>query len=56
MSEKRCTFATETIVEEYILMSDNKITREEVLKRWATSKAKKRMMVERMKEMLYDDY
>ena len=37
-------------------MSDSKITREEVLKRWATSKAKKRMMVERMKEMLYEDY
>ena len=32
------------------------MTREDVLKRWAASKATKQQMVEKMKEMLYEDY
>ena len=37
-------------------MDDNKMTREEVLKRWSAAKETKRLMVERMKDMLYEDY
>lgn len=37
-------------------MNSNKITREEAIKRWTSSKATKRMMVEKMKNMLYEDY
>ena len=37
-------------------MNDITMTREEVLRRWATSKATKQQMVEKMKEMLYEDY
>lgn len=32
------------------------ITREEALRRWKTSKEIKRNMVERMKDMLYEDF
>lgn len=32
------------------------MTREEVLKRWADAKTTKRLMVEKMKKTLYEDY
>ena len=37
-------------------MDENKMTREEILKRWSTAKETKRLMVEKMKKMLYEDY
>lgn len=37
-------------------MESTKLTREEVLKRWNTSKEAKKRMVAKMKEILYEDY
>ena len=37
-------------------MSDIKVTKEQILKRWASSKATKQQMVEKMRRMLYEDY
>ena len=37
-------------------MGDNKMTREEIVKRWSTAKETKRLMVEKMKNLLYEDY
>ena len=34
----------------------DKITREEALKRWESAKKQKKNMVERMREMLYEEY
>lgn len=35
---------------------ETKLTREEAIKRWKASKETKRKMVEKMKNMLYEDY
>ena len=34
----------------------NKLTREEALRRWKSSKATKKAMVDKMQKMLYEDY
>ncbi len=33
-----------------------KITRAEAIKRWESAKAQKKVMVEKMRKMLYEDY
>lgn len=37
-------------------MSTKKLTREEAVRRWNLAKATKKMMVEKMRQTLYDDY
>ena len=37
-------------------MSEIKVTKEQIFQRWASSKATKRNMVEKMRRMLYEDY
>lgn len=37
-------------------MSNNKITREEAIRRWNSAKASKKAMVEKMRKILYEDY
>ena len=34
----------------------NKLTREEALRRWESAKATKKVMVDKMQKMLYEDY
>ena len=37
-------------------MPNNKLTREEAMRRWNSAKASKKAMVEKMRRVLYEDY